>query len=88
MHADHITSIDPSVYPTTITNTGALSVSSGLKTGRVPKEKRVLMDETTKDVRRLIRNIDYRPYGGAPSTCQFHLQDGKETDREQWTTSA
>jgi len=42
---------DPSIYPTTVTDTGALSVSSGTKTGRTPKEKRVVLDETTKDVR-------------------------------------
>jgi hypothetical protein len=41
---------DPLVYDTTITSTGALSVSSGLKTGRVPKDKRIVYDELTKDV--------------------------------------
>jgi ATP-dependent phosphoenolpyruvate carboxykinase len=49
---EHLTSVDPSIYPTTITDTGALSVSSGSKTGRTPKEKRVVLDETTKDVSR------------------------------------
>lgn len=39
---------------TTITCTGALSVSSGSKTGRVPKDKRIVYDETTKDVSKLI----------------------------------
>ena len=43
--------IDPKIYASTITDTGALSVSSGSKTGRVPKEKRIVMDEGTKDVR-------------------------------------
>jgi len=47
---EHLTSVDPAIYPTTITDTGALSVSSGSKTGRTPKEKRVVLDETTKDV--------------------------------------
>ena len=47
---EHLTSVDPSIYATTITDTGALSVSSGSKTGRTPKEKRVVLDETTKDV--------------------------------------
>ena len=47
---EHLTSVDPSIYPTTVTDTGALSVSSGSKTGRTPKEKRVVLDETTKDV--------------------------------------
>jgi phosphoenolpyruvate carboxykinase (ATP) len=47
---EHLTSVDPHIYPTTVTDTGALSVSSGSKTGRTPKEKRVVLDETTKDV--------------------------------------
>jgi phosphoenolpyruvate carboxykinase (ATP) len=34
----------------TITDTGALAISSGSKTGRVPKEKRIVLDEVTKDV--------------------------------------
>jgi hypothetical protein len=38
------------VYDTCITDTGALAVSSGLKTGRTPKEKRVVLDDLTKDV--------------------------------------
>ena len=51
LQPEHIASVNPHVYPTTITDTGALSVSSGLKTGRTPKEKRVVLDATTKDVR-------------------------------------
>ena len=51
MKPEHLTSCDPSIYPTTISDVGALSVSSGSKTGRVPKEKRVVLDEITKDVR-------------------------------------
>jgi ATP-dependent phosphoenolpyruvate carboxykinase len=51
MQPEHLTSCgDPTIYPSTITDTGALSVSSGSKTGRTPKEKRVVLDETTKDV--------------------------------------
>eukprot|EP00455_Lapot_gusevi_P038888 TRINITY_DN4357_c1_g1_i8.p2 TRINITY_DN4357_c1_g1~~TRINITY_DN4357_c1_g1_i8.p2 ORF type:complete len:572 (+),score=243.36 TRINITY_DN4357_c1_g1_i8:88-1803(+) len=47
---EHLTSRgDPTVYPTSISDTGALSVSSGSKTGRTPKEKRVVLDATTKD---------------------------------------
>lgn len=42
---------DKLVFDTTITSTGALRVSSGAKTGRVPKDKRIVYDETTKDVR-------------------------------------
>lgn len=41
---------DDSVDDTTITYTGALSVNSGQKRGRVPKEKRIVYDELTKDV--------------------------------------
>jgi phosphoenolpyruvate carboxykinase (ATP) len=40
---------DKTVYDTTITDTGALCVSSGQKTGRVPKEKRIVYDDLTKD---------------------------------------
>jgi len=47
---EHIGSINPHVLPTTIAYNGALSVSSGLKTGRTPKDKRVVLDDTTKDV--------------------------------------
>lgn len=49
---EHLTSVEPHITPTTIADSGALSVSSGLKTGRTPKEKRVVLDETTKDVRK------------------------------------
>jgi len=34
----------------TITETGALCISSGDKTGRVPKEKRIVLDDMTRDV--------------------------------------
>jgi len=37
-------------YNTTITDKGCLSVSSGLRTGRSPKDKRILEDDTTRDV--------------------------------------
>ena len=48
---EHLGSPDPNIYNTTITDTGALNVSSGHRTGRVPKEKRVVEDEVTKNVR-------------------------------------
>lgn len=51
LQPEHIASVDPSIYPTSISDTGSLSVSSGSKTGRTPKDKRVVLDETTKDVR-------------------------------------
>jgi len=50
MKPEHQWSPDPTVGPNTITETGALCVSSGSKTGRVPKEKRIVLDDTTKDV--------------------------------------
>jgi len=48
MLPEHLGSTDPTIYNSTITDTGALSASSGLRTGRVPKEKRVVEDEVTK----------------------------------------
>ena len=51
MQPEHRRSVgDVTVYDTTITDTGALNVASGVKTGRVPKEKRIVYDDTTKDV--------------------------------------
>jgi phosphoenolpyruvate carboxykinase (ATP) len=49
LHPDHLTSVDPHVFKTTVSDTGALLVSSGQKMGRSPKEKRTVLDETTKD---------------------------------------
>jgi ATP-dependent phosphoenolpyruvate carboxykinase len=51
MLPEHIASVgDKTVFNTTITDTGALAVSSGVKTGRSPKEKRIVLDDLTKDV--------------------------------------
>jgi ATP-dependent phosphoenolpyruvate carboxykinase len=50
MKPEHQWSPDPTVKENTITETGALCISSGSKTGRVPKEKRIVLDDTTKDV--------------------------------------
>ena len=41
---------DNLVTNATITTTGALSVASGSKTGRVPRAKRIVYDVTTRDV--------------------------------------
>lgn len=41
---------DNTITQTTITSTGALSVHSGLRAGRSPKDKRIVYDHTTKDV--------------------------------------
>ena len=35
---------------TSVTSTGALSAISGIKTGRSPKDKRIVLDNTTKDI--------------------------------------
>ena len=57
LQPEHRTSIgDETVDETTVTYTGALSVNSGSKKGRVPKEKRIVYDETTKDVSILTKN--------------------------------
>jgi ATP-dependent phosphoenolpyruvate carboxykinase len=50
LQPEHLASINPHVTPTTIADNGALSVSSGQKTGRTPKDKRVVLDDTTRDV--------------------------------------
>ena len=50
MKPEHIGSPDTSVLDTTITETGALACSSGTFTGRVPKDKRIVLDAETKDV--------------------------------------
>ena len=50
LQPEHIASVNPHVLPTTIASNGALSVSSGLKTGRTPKDKRVVLDNSTKNV--------------------------------------
>ena len=60
MQPEHINSTaDDKIYDSTITSTGAMSVSSGEKTGRTPKDKRILMDETTKDVSFIMQTKDY-----------------------------
>ena len=50
LSSEHQNSCDPSVHDTTITDTGALSCSSGEKTGRSPKDKRIVLDDKTRDV--------------------------------------
>jgi len=50
MMPEHMESPDPTVGPSSITETGALCCSSGSKTGRVPKDKRIVLDTETKDV--------------------------------------
>ena len=50
MKPEHQESPDPTVGPSFITETGAMSCSSGLRTGRVPNDKRIVLDDETKDV--------------------------------------
>lgn len=51
LQPEHRSSVgDPSVFETTVTETGALCVSSGVKTGRSPLDKRIVHDRNTKDV--------------------------------------
>jgi phosphoenolpyruvate carboxykinase (ATP) len=50
LRPEHQDSCDPSVHDSTITETGALSCSSGERTGRSPKDKRIVLDETTKEI--------------------------------------
>jgi ATP-dependent phosphoenolpyruvate carboxykinase len=58
MLPEHMESPDPTVGPSSITETGALMASSGLRTGRVPKDKRIVLDDETKDVS-LIKSQTY-----------------------------
>ena len=50
MMPEHLHSCDPTVFPTTITDTGALSCSSGSRTGRSPNDKRIVCDDQTRDL--------------------------------------
>lgn len=50
MLPEHQSSPDPTVGGNSITETGALCISSGAKTGRVPKQKRIVEDDITRDV--------------------------------------
>ena len=50
MLPEHMNSPDPTVGSNSITETGALCISSGSKTGRVPKQKRIVEDDITRDV--------------------------------------
>ena len=50
MLPEHMNSPDPTVGPNSITETGALCISSGSRSGRVPKQKRIVEDDMTRDV--------------------------------------
>merc|ERR1719266_1846590 len=49
MLPEHMRSPDPTVGGNSITETGALCISSGSKAGRVPKQKRIVEDDITRD---------------------------------------
>jgi ATP-dependent phosphoenolpyruvate carboxykinase len=89
MLPEHIASVEPHIYNTTISDVGALSVSSGLRTGRSPKDKRVVLDETTKDViiNFALKLLLNRPFGGEASIFLFLQKDMQETEREQLISS-
>lgn len=70
MLPEHMESPDPSVGPSSITETGALMCSSGSKTGRVPKDKRIVLDDETKDV----------------SFIQFQIKFGKKLSQNKQST--
>lgn len=72
---------DDKVTATTISSTGALSVASGEKTGRTPKDKRIVLDDTTKDVSDNILSL-FRPSGGAMSTSLFLPRASTGTEPE------
>jgi ATP-dependent phosphoenolpyruvate carboxykinase len=47
---DHLESCDHSIRRTSISDTGALSCSSGSRTGRSPKDKRIVIDDSTREL--------------------------------------
>lgn len=49
MLPEHNASVDHSIFPTTISDTGALNCSSGTRMGRSPKDKRIVLDEETRE---------------------------------------
>lgn len=49
MQPEHVGSVDPTIFKTTIADNGALNCSSGSRTGRSPKDKRIVMDDETRD---------------------------------------
>ena len=72
MLPEHMWSPDETVGPNSITETGALCISSGSKTGRVPKQKRIVEDELTKGVSKA---VNLRLYVSASLHCYVHLRN-------------
>ena len=61
MLPEHMSSPDPTVGPNSITETGALCISSGSRSGRVPKQKRIVEDDMTRDVSNIAAFYNSRP---------------------------
>lgn len=74
MLPEHMESPDPTVGPSSITETGALMASSGLRTGRVPKDKRIVLDDETKDV------INWGPVNIPCSPKSYDFNRARATD--------
>lgn len=69
MLPEHMHSPDPTVGPNSITETGALCISSGSKAGRVPKQKRIVADDLTNDVSTRLSFISPSPMGELSRTA-------------------
>ena len=74
MLPEHMESPDPTVGPSSISETGALNASSGLRTGRVPKDKRIVMDDETRDV------INWGPVNIPCSPKSYDFNRARATD--------
>ena len=73
MLPEHMHSPDSTVGPNSITETGALCISSGSKTGRVPKQKRIVADEMTNNVSTQLSLVSPSLMG---EFCQIAHHDG------------
>ena len=80
MLPEHMWSPDESVGPNSITETGALCISSGAKTGRVPKQKRIVEDELTKDVSTSFKPAAAVNYRLQPLNSTFVILSKAELD--------
>lgn len=49
MQPEHVGSVDSTIFNTTIADNGALNCSSGSRTGRSPKDKRIVIDDETRE---------------------------------------
>jgi hypothetical protein len=73
-------SIDPKTLPTKIAYNGCLVAYSGNRTGRSPKDKRVVYDSYSKDVSNKL--LLFRLFGGVQLTFQLPQKDGDTTELE------